>query len=198
MVVCAKSPRRAEPLAYKARANPSRNQPSSLSRAVHNATPKMLSPATPSSSGGRWSSEVRRALGIPHHGVFQVQVTNARSPRDTESPESTCGSYDDEGPLLPHRAGKTQKKKRDSSHEKLVSAIKFLDAYHVVRQYVTATHELSSSDRIGLTVHHPRCLLRGPDNGKPVERPGRKAPRLQRANSRHASRAAERYLRRST
>ena len=197
--LCVLSHRAARSRGLTKRANPSRNHSSSLSRAVHNSAPNSLFPATPTRTGGHWFSEARSTLGIPHHSAIRVQVTNARSPRHTNSPQSTRGAHNDEGSLTPHRAEDGQKEKRDSSHEKVVSAISFLGAYHVVRQYVTPVYDLSSFERTRLTVHHPRCLLlRGPDNGKPVERPGRKAPRLKRANSRQASRAAERYLWRST
>lgn len=82
---------------------------------------------------------------------------------------------------------------RDSSHERVVSSIKFQRSYRVAAQCVASASDGASLERERWCLHY-----RGPDNGKPVEKPGRKAPRLQRRKPRHASRAPERFSWRST
>lgn len=181
--------------AYKARANPSRNHPSSLFRVARTHWPhaEPTSNACPSAS----SSGLR---GFPEH---QCCIKDTLSERD--SAQSARGSRhrriaartgSDEKSLRWNHVPSHRAADRDSSHYKRVSSIKFFRAYPVELQCV-AVDDGSRLDTEAGTGHR-RLDPRGHDNGKPVERPGRKATRLTRKESRHASRATERSSRRGT
>jgi hypothetical protein len=168
-VVCAESPQRSDRWLRKRATIPSRNQSSSLSRVARSYRPS----AEPKSKSPAVS----------------------RAPRD----RNAARTRRDEQPLIHNQAPRLHEANCDSWHQSGVSEIRFPRAYLVVLQCVAVEHDLSSNGRETVAGEHQRCLHpRGPDNGKPVERPGRKAPRLKRKKLRHASRAAERFSRRST
>lgn len=182
-----------------ARQSLSRNQSSSLSHAAQfprpHAEPKSKSRASASSSGSRDQFWSRVAQHEPHHHRLRCRANAVDASHGAAHFE---GSRPD-GPLL-SCAGSAQSRatERDASHQQVVSGISFSVVYHLVLQGVAVTSRVSSIDRKPAGEHRWCLRQRGPDNGKPAERPGRKATRLPRRNVRHASRAAERYPRRST
>jgi hypothetical protein len=199
--VCSKSPQACE-LDFKKRAPiPSRNQPSSssLSHAVPEnrpfAEPTSKSNTSASSNGVRVSSHRPRSSGNnPHDRGPCGKVSNRSRFKRTAT---LCCDHRSRRYANRERAGATFE--RDSSHELRVRIIRIRGFYRVIPQCVAFRGELSSNGRETLIGAFTRCLdPRGPDNGKPVERPGRKATRLQRKKPRHASRAAERSSRRDT
>ena len=192
------------PRPYKARANSSRKKAESLSldtrRRRLNAEPQYFLSAPALRSEDQSCRQLRSLLENPH----RVSDESRRGSRVEHTLAWERSAPNDEGSLthdsteVSHNANcSSQIGNRDSTHANVVRRIKFLGGYHVVRQCVTPTCDFSSSPR-RLTAPHEVPRSRGPDNGKPVERPGRKAPRLKRAKSRYASRAAERFPRRST
>lgn len=184
--MCAKSPHSCNRGCRKRAPTLSRKSPSSLSRAARSSRPKAepmpLPPVTGFFSDGQWAS---RSLNAS---------------RDVRHDCAGCGAPNDEGSLTQTGSQKARITKCDSSHRNDVSTNQLLGCYHVAQQCVTGTGDFSSSQRRTLTAQPiiRRLSPRGPDNGTPVERPVRKAPRLTRANSRHASRAAERSFWRGT
>ena len=139
-----------------------------LSRAAHHrphAEPKSASFASASRSGPRVRSGARLSLGFSYRGTL-AHALHDPSVRVRNMPAQ----------------------KRDLSHAQSGCQ----RTYRIVPQCVAYGGNVSSNDRERVASQFTGCLTRGPDNGKPVERPGRKATRLQRRVSRHARRAAER------
>jgi hypothetical protein len=96
------------------------------------------------------------------------------------------------------RTPHTRALKRDSAHASPVRQVNFSSTYRVIRQSVAVDIDVSSERQNTQREIAERCLRsRGPDKRKTAERPRRKAPRLKRTPMRHASRAAERFSRRS-
>lgn len=191
-MVCVISHRAQPPPRLTKRATQSRNQPSLLSRAAPSTQPhadQKFFRRTPASRSG-----------VSSHPAVEITLANPHRSRTTNTQHArNRGAPNDHASRAGDRSRKRSHKKRDSSHENVVSVIKFSGAYRVMRQCVTAALHFSSFERrhagAGLTLG---LDPRGHDKRKPIERSGRKATRLQRNPSRQASRATERSSRRET